>query len=243
MSDSAKQANLTDKIGEGFNRIGSGLGPLAGPALQTPLFMLGGYGLGRGLGHFLPRVNAHRLGVLSGLLAGGVPWAAHSPYLWSNAQEAKKDPEMSWYNPMEVYRALNQWPSNQFPAARPEPPPPPPEMEKPQSYDATPMPGNVPGFGVPMHSTMSSIAADPYLDPIQKSKALNIVSRAAPQRSGIISWPTISQAAVGAGVGFTSATLFGKALDTVFGGLSAPTQRKLQQAGTLAGILINTGAL
>ena len=99
------------------------------------------------------------------------------------------------------------------------------------------------GYGIPVAHTIGMISTDPMLSSYQKAQAINFVQSAQPSGSGIISWPTVSRAAVGAGIGYAAATLFGKALDTVFGGLSSPSQRKLQGAGTIAGILMNTGAI
>jgi len=185
----------------------------------------------------LPKVNPHRLGILMGVGGAGLPWAAHGLGLQSNYQDWKKDPKRQekawWKQPAHFFQGMN----------RTEPP-----LYKSSALSKSAFriggQSNLPdGYGIPVAHTLGMIRTDPLMSPVEKAKAMALVEAAQPKKTGIISWPTVTRAAVGAGVGFTSATLFGKALDTLFGGLSSPAQRKLQGAGTIAGILINTGAI
>jgi len=233
-----KEASLGRILGEAAGKLGSsptgwipGGGNLVGPLAQSALFGLGGYGLGRLAGAVMPKFNAHRLGMVLGTGAAGIPWAAHGPALGTNMREWKEKGTPWYSNPAGFLKTLNQ--TYQPKTA---------SVEK-DAFQIG-MPTNIPaGFGIPVAHTMGMIRTDPLMSPIQKMKALSLIESAQPKRTGIISWPTVTRAAIGAGIGFTSATLFGKALDTLFGGLSSPAQRKLQGAGTIAGILMNTGAI
>lgn len=99
------------------------------------------------------------------------------------------------------------------------------------------------GFGFPAHYTQQQIENDPYLSPTAKAQAINVISNASGGRAGLITGSDITRAAVGAGIGYVGAKLFGKVLDGVFGGLAPPTHKKLQQTGTIAGLLLNTGVI
>ena len=232
-----KTASLGEHLGRLAGRMGSSPtswipkgGPLTGSLVQSALLGLGGYGAGRLAGYFMPKIDAHRLGIVAGLGSAAVPWAVHRPAFGQNLREWREGGQPWYQDPLAFLRTMNQSYQKQG------------SFEKAAFQVSTP--SNLPaGFGIPVAHTMGMIRTDPLLSPIQKMKALSIVEAAQPKRTGIVSWPTVTRAAVGAGLGFTSAALFGKALDTLFGGLSAPTQRKLQGAGTIAGILLNTGAI
>ena len=98
-------------------------------------------------------------------------------------------------------------------------------------------------MGIPAHYTAQQIDNDPYMSPMEKAKALMIIEQASNGRPGLISWRDVSRAAIGAGIGYAGATLFGKVLSGIFGGIAPSSQRRLQQAGTVAGMLVNTGVL
>ena len=98
-------------------------------------------------------------------------------------------------------------------------------------------------MGIPAHYTAQQIDNDPYMSPMEKAKALMIIEQASDGRPGLISWRDVSRAAIGAGIGYAGATLFGKVLSGIFGGIAPSSQRRLQQAGTVAGMLVNTGVL
>lgn len=102
-----------------------------------------------------------------------------------------------------------------------------------------------PGYqqSVPAHYTLAQIDNDPYLAPNQKAIASMHIMNASGGQPGLITVNRLTQAAVGAGIGYASATLFGKVIGGIFGGLAPVTQRRLQQAGTVAGLLVNTGAI
>ena len=96
---------------------------------------------------------------------------------------------------------------------------------------------------IPAHYTASQIDNDPWLSPQEKSRAINLIADAANNRPGLIGMHDITRAAVGAGIGYATGALFGKVLGGIFGGLAPQTQKRMQQAGTIAGLLINTGAI
>lgn len=99
------------------------------------------------------------------------------------------------------------------------------------------------GFGFPANYTKQQIENDPYMGPMAKAVAVDLIDNASRGKSGLITWSNIANAAVGAGIGYASGSLFGKTLDAVFGGLSPKTHKRLQQTGTVAGLLMNTGVL
>ena len=85
---------------------------------------------------------------------------------------------------------------------------------------------------------------DPVLSLQEKAQATQYLMDANNYKPrGMISPTSLTQAAIGAGVGYGAATLFSKAMNGIFGGLPTSTQKKLQTAGVIGGILLNTGAL
>ena len=97
---------------------------------------------------------------------------------------------------------------------------------------------------IPVHYSANMLYEDPVMDPMQKSRAIGYLYSANQNTSkpGLISWGDVSRAAIGAGVGYGAATLFGKVLGGVMA-LPSSTQKKLQTAGMVGGMLVNTGAL
>ena len=110
------------------------------------------------------------------------------------------------------------------------------------SYDTYLPPGAV-TMSIPTHYTAQQIDNDLYMSPQEKSKAMMILGEASNGQPGLISMGDVGRAALGAGIGYASAALFGKVLGGIFGGLAPQTQRRLQQTGMVAGMLVNTGAL
>lgn len=100
------------------------------------------------------------------------------------------------------------------------------------------------GFGIPAHYTIQQIDSDPYLSPLAKARASMIVQNAAgPQRTGLISWHDVTRAGVGMGLGYAGASLFGRVLDGVYGGLPPAVNKRLKLGGVIAGLLLNTGVI
>lgn len=245
-----KQASLGTLIGKAQGALGQSPagwiphgGNLTGSLVQSLLMGGVGYGAGRLAGSFMPGIDAHRLGVVSALGGAAMPWAMNYYPLRANLAEWQQDPTRKkkpwWMQPAYLAESLNR-------TYQPRPYTPEPEKQgsvKEAGFRDTMYSGVSDGYGIPVNHTIGMIRTDPLMSPIQKAQAISMLERAQPSGSGIIGWPTVSRAAVGAGIGWTAATLFGKALDTVFGGLSTPAQRRLQGAGTIAGILLNTGAI
>jgi len=98
-------------------------------------------------------------------------------------------------------------------------------------------------FGFPAHYTIQQIENDPYMGPMAKAKAVYTIRNASNGKSGLIGWGDVARAGVGAGMGYAGAKLFGKVLDGTFGGLAPKTHKRLQAAGVIAGLLMNTGVL
>ena len=98
---------------------------------------------------------------------------------------------------------------------------------------------------IPVHHSIGMIYNDPVMGTMEKAKAVSYLYDAhqGSEGTGLVSWGDVSRAAIGAGVGYGAATLFGKAVGGIFGGLPDSTQKKLQTTGVLGGILMNTGAL
>lgn len=124
-------------------------------------------------------------------------------------------------------------------------------FEMPESYGATGafgdydtfLPPERSGVGFPAHATAYQIENDPYLSPVVKAKAMNLIGMAAQNKTGLIDMTDVTRAGVGAGLGYATASLFGKVLDGVFGGLDKSTRNKLQMGGAIAGLLMNTGII
>ena len=110
------------------------------------------------------------------------------------------------------------------------------------NYDTFNPPG-AQGMGIPSHYTMQQIDNDPYMSPQEKSRAMMVINHACDGRPGLISAEDVSRAAVGLGIGYASASLFGKVLSGIFGGIGDQAQKRLTQAGMVAGMLGNTGVL
>jgi len=109
-------------------------------------------------------------------------------------------------------------------------------------YD-TFLPPDSSAMGFPAHYSIAQIENDPYLSPVDKAKAVSVIDEASGGRSGLVGWDDIARAGVGAGIGYAAASLFGKVLSGVFGGLDRGTQKKIQASGALAGLLMNTGVI
>jgi hypothetical protein len=113
------------------------------------------------------------------------------------------------------------------------------------NFEATPdfAPGTRYGHQFPALYTENQINQDPHLGPTQKAQAIMLVRNASNSRPGLITWNDVARAGVGMGLGYGTSKLFGKVLDGVFGGLAPKTHKRLVQAGTVAGLLLNTGAI
>lgn len=109
-------------------------------------------------------------------------------------------------------------------------------------YD-TFLPPDSSAMGFPAHYSIAQIENDPYMSPVDKAKAVSVIDEASGGRSGLVGWDDIARAGVGAGIGYAAASLFGKVLSGVFGGLDRGTQKKIQASGALAGLLMNTGVI
>lgn len=98
-------------------------------------------------------------------------------------------------------------------------------------------------LAVPTYSTAGEIVTDQNLSPFSKAKAIGILQASNNSTDGLVTWPSIARAAAGAGVGYIAATLFGKTVGAIFGGLSQPSMRRLKTLGVVAGMLKGTGAI
>lgn len=96
---------------------------------------------------------------------------------------------------------------------------------------------------IPSRATAYQIENDAYTDPVTKAKLLYMIDTASDGRPGLISVKGLTNAGVGAGLGYAAASLSGKVLGGVFGGLPPSIYKRLQQAGIVGGILMNTGLL
>ena len=95
----SKEASLGRILGEAAGKLGSSPtgwlpkgGPLMGSLAQGALFGLGGYGAGRLAGALMPGIDSHRLGMVAGLGAAGLP-LLHPVNGWAmarNMEEWKK---------------------------------------------------------------------------------------------------------------------------------------------------------
>lgn len=250
-----------------FQRYG---GPLTGMLTQSLAFGLPAYLLGR---YVLPRFNKDidpkRTGAVLGLAGASMGPLLNMKQVLRNRDMRKIfGPAWSWNTSARAYYAptnteqlsllgrvltdgrvreqLFQNPEAYMEAIRR------PWIVKEESYDPsgalnyseTFSPSTSGAYGIPIHYTLQQIDNDPYLSPYHKAIAARHIQEAAgPQRSGLISWSDVRRAAVGAGVGYTGAKLFGKTLGAIFGGIPTGVQKRLTQSGVVAGMLVNTGIL
>jgi hypothetical protein len=94
---------------------------------------------------------------------------------------------------------------------------------------------------VTVQEGQSRILADPSLSVFDKARALEAIERAAvttPQSQGLLSTGDLVRGAIGAGVGYGAATLFGSLLTS-----NPDTLTMAQRLGMGLGTLINTGLL
>jgi hypothetical protein len=99
--------------------------------------------------------------------------------------------------------------------------------------------GNQFGIG----QALNTVLTDTTLSPTQRVVAIKSLTQAAQgDGGGLISTKDLIRGAVGAGVGYGAATLFGKTLGAVFG-LPAQTQQKLSRIGAVGGLLNGLGIL
>jgi len=108
---------------------------------------------------------------------------------------------------------------------------------------ATFLPPESVNYGIPARYTMQQLDADPYMGPASKARLKALIERGSSGKSGLISWGDIARGAVGTGIGYGTAALAGKTLGAIYGGVSPIVQRRLQQAGAVAGLLSGTGIL
>lgn len=93
--------------------------------------------------------------------------------------------------------------------------------------------------------TQNLILMDPVLSPYEKAVAISAVNQAQHQsdnRVGLVTTGDLMRGAIGAGLGYLGAKLFGKLLGIGFD-LSPGAQRNIGRAGIIGGILGNTGVL
>jgi hypothetical protein len=98
---------------------------------------------------------------------------------------------------------------------------------------------------LPVQEMARTVINDPYL-PMGERMQFNTIVAGAQRRSpweGVVTWPDVTRAAVGAGAGYLSARLLGKVCDGLFGKLNDSTQSSLNKIGVIGGILSATGAL
>jgi hypothetical protein len=106
-----------------------------------------------------------------------------------------------------------------------------------------------PGLGItddsefPVNQAISTVLTDTGLNTVQRVLAIKAIGEAAQKKQdSLITSADLVRGAVGAGVGYGVATMFGKTLGAVFG-LPAQTQRRLSQMGAVGGLLNGIGVL
>jgi len=222
MSKTAKLSDLTlGDIGKRYARY-TGRTPLT--KMLTHGALLGGAGALLApsiLKHTAPglyaRVNVPRLrGVAGalGVLAGTVPWI---PWGYANVK-AKGVPGMWSTHP---YKYPTMWESL---------------FSKTGSWG---LGKSMDTFSlkeyptIPMTHSLQTITNDPYMDNVLKAEAFDTMMQASGgKKHGLISIGDVIRTTVGAGLGYRAGNLMGSLF-----GLPAQTQRRLSQAGLLAGAL------
>lgn len=91
--------------------------------------------------------------------------------------------------------------------------------------------------------TRGQVMADPNLSPFEKAKVVGILEKADPDGMGMADPPSLAGAAFNSGLGFAAGTAFARIMSGMFGGLSESTQKTMQSAGVIAGLLRETGVL
>ena len=102
-----------------------------------------------------------------------------------------------------------------------------------------------PGFpSIPVGQAIDTISRDPYIS-VGGKHSLNTVLQQANsgRRQGLIGWGDVARTAIGFGLGRTGATVLGKTLSYITGGISPQGQKRIAQMGGLAGALGGAGVI
>jgi hypothetical protein len=194
-------------------------GPVTGAALQSLALGIPTYYGAKYLSRFNPRLNPKRIGLMTGLAAGAVPWAVHSPELLANISDKTRG--INW-NPAHGKKVV----SGAYSGAG--------AFGPSESFDP-------PSVFVPSGYTQYQLASDPHLSPYEKAKSLAILGDASNSKRGLISTSDIYRAAVGAGTGYAAGKAFSGVIGGVFGKLTPSANKNLVRAGVVAGLLRSTG--
>ena len=93
---------------------------------------------------------------------------------------------------------------------------------------------------IPVSHTRMQLLDDPFLSVREKSDIIQALDNTG-KRSGMITTSQLIKGGIGAGLGYASASVMGRAVGAMFGGLETKTQKRLQRAGVIAGVLRGTG--
>lgn len=95
---------------------------------------------------------------------------------------------------------------------------------------------------IPLDYTRFHVLDDPNLMLSEKASLVNILDKSDPAtRHGLVTSHDIARGALGAGIGYASASLLGKTVGALFGELPESTLNKAKKTGIVAGLLRGTG--
>jgi hypothetical protein len=216
--------NLGSVSGDTAPSIFKGIGgPVTGSLVQGAAMALPAYGLRRALGWLReedPKESRRRAAILAALGVGG-GFLLNSPQLLQNMSDPDKG--INW-NVGKIATAGLQ--KRAFSTSWQSPP----VVNRERYID-----------NIPLSYTRGQLMRDNFMSSDEKVRAMMALDL--PQKSGLVSWNDVARGAVGAGLGYVGGDLFGRALSVFFGRMEPKTQRTLQNAGAVAGVLRNTGVL
>lgn len=251
-----KKSGLQADLGSVAAWPGMGNIPVAGPILNTAALLALPAAAGYGVGSLADKLigttpDDDELGLSwrkrllkLGLIGGGIASVPNAVKLYTDLRPAEKSADFTPTSGMaqdcsaaaipQSMKKQSDWYNPNYPQGYT------------QSNNVAPSPYFAPMMSpLPTQEMVSTVVTDPYM-PFDERLRFNSIIGGAQRRSpweGIVTWPDVTRAAIGAGAGYVSARLLGKVCDGIFGKLDDSTQTTLNRLGVVGGMLSATGAL